>query len=226
MVAKGPAIKDDTAQKLSTIPGVVAATPVLRLPVNLLDGQGGSANLIAVDPGVLAHAAWFREDFSDQGIDELAALLDPLPAEEPEPGILLPAEADYLGVWVNTPEIDRGPSPINLSLWAPCERCRGAYRSVGLGSLIDSAQDPGELVGWRFLSGELPKKFLPDDGRLELAASSSAAAPSPRPGRPDLLRRRYRLHGRLHGACGRRDRNRRFRVRQRLAPVDHTGTAE
>ena len=185
MVVKGPAIKSDSAQKLSTIPGVVAATPVLRLPVNLLDGHGGSANLIALDPGVLAQAAWFREDFSDQGIDELAALLDPLPGEEAEPGILLPTDAGYLGVWVNTSEMDISPGSINLSLWAHVRNVRGAYRSVGLGSLIDSGQDPSELVGWRFLSGELPEGFSPDDRPLELvglfvSGSSFTKAPAAR----------------------------------------------
>ena len=101
LAGTGPSI--DFQKTMEGINGVEAASPVLRQQGSF---SGGTTDLryelLGVDPGEISGISWWREDFSDNSIEELMSLIE---TDLPKPyGLLLPEDATSIGVWVEPVE--------------------------------------------------------------------------------------------------------------------------
>ena len=115
LVIESPFLSRASQVELTSIPGVHALSPVGRDPITLLDGfPGFSAELFTVDPETLHRTAWFRDDFADKSLSEFLRSLrfgEVSSGRERDGhrgtvrsapnGILLPEDADGIGIWVN-----------------------------------------------------------------------------------------------------------------------------
>lgn len=140
----GPvAITADAASRY----GATAASPVARI-----DGSQGSGfertsfDMLAIDPASFSKVAYFRGDYADES---LGAMLNRLAKDrEDPPGLVLPADARWLGVWV---------SPTNLNgrvgFFARVTDADGRYFNVVLGPA--SGSELGK--GWSFAAGDLTR---------------------------------------------------------------------
>ena len=152
-------------KELLAVPGIQAVSPLLRDRGNLLgDLPGSRTKILGVDPFTLPEAAWFREDFTTPP-RSLAELLLPLRLGNsglPDmqgnlaSGIPIPPEAEYLGIWVNTGNLDAGFSGGSLKLYVRLQDAGGRYRNLTLGdiNLRSAAQDTAD--GWVFMEAEIP----------------------------------------------------------------------
>lgn len=175
LVVRGPRMPDSALQEVAAVPGIRAASPVLRDSVSLLGlAPGTFTTLLAVDPEALPAAAWFREDFADQSLEHL---LRPLrrdyhvfrgSSDYPGPGIGFPSDADSIGVWLNLDGLDPDTPRYGLSLWARLAGAGGKYRDVSFGDLLDP---PSRTAGGSALSSasagstESPDKSGSTSGR-------------------------------------------------------------
>ena len=169
-VVSGPGVREHVAEELRQVPGVSAATPVLRDSISLIEGHAArSALLIAADPQALARTAWYREDFSAPPLAELTALMQTeSPVEGPERfGSRLPGGTERVGVWLNTVGLDGRELESDINVWARLSDSVGRYRNVSLGGFGGpSTEGPGE---WRFFGGELPPRLVESGTELHLA---------------------------------------------------------
>ena len=111
-------------------PGAAHPTPVYRGDVFRTGSltRSTSFDLLAVDPNSFGQVAWFRDDFSDQS---LPALMDVLKRDNaPANGLLLPADAQALRLWVR-PANPRRDVQLNLRL----RDANGRYVQSTLGTL-------------------------------------------------------------------------------------------
>ena len=170
LVAKGPGVDARRVEQVAAIPGVAAVTPVLRGSPTLVGVTGNtSANLLAVDPDAFSKAAWFRDDFSDQDLGEMAARLRASDFGDAA-GLPVPEGTGRIGVWINVSELEGQGSAVNLNIWARLRDSRGLYRNIALGNLSDDAPGMNDSGGWRFMVGELPDALGPDAWPLEVVA--------------------------------------------------------
>ena len=170
LVARGPGVDADRVEQVAAIPGVTAVSPVWRQSAALFGASAGrSANLIAVEPDAFAQAAWFREDFADESLEELAARLQS-PSNGWEAGLPLPENTSRIGVWVNASPLEDHAGMINLNIWARVQDARGLYRNVALGNLSDTVRATDPLGAWRFMEGEMPDALGPDTWPLQVVA--------------------------------------------------------
>lgn len=139
LAGTGPSI--DFQKTMEGINGVEAASPVLRQQGSF---SGGATDLryelLGVDPGEISGISWWREDFSDNSIEELMSLIEtdlPIPY-----GLLLPEDATSIGVWVEPVET----SPLSRLLGVMVDR-NGRYFSIYFGTL--------EQEGLHFLETEI-----------------------------------------------------------------------
>jgi hypothetical protein len=142
--AAGP---NELKARAAELTGAGLVSPALRLDGSL----GGvfdrtSFKFLAVEPETFRHVAFFREDFSGRS---LGGLMDLLAADAiTQPGIVLPADARWLGVWVN---------PVNLNgrvaLEARLSDATGRYLTYILGP------DQGAELpkGWSFVVADLTR---------------------------------------------------------------------
>ncbi|HWO72559.1 MAG TPA: FtsX-like permease family protein [Dehalococcoidia bacterium] len=131
-------------------------------PVYRMDGsQGSIANrvdiqILGVDPDTLANVAYFRRDFAAGSLDSL--LKELRPESPPKAGVELPADARWLGIWVNPVEM---PSAFGLEM--EVRDATGRYFSYIIGPDTVTQMPPG----WHLLVSDLsrPGTNFPSFGR-------------------------------------------------------------
>ena len=184
----GSGLSPAMVESLEEIPGVAAATPVLRQSVSLAEGHRTvPALLIAAEPEALARSAWFRDDFARHstdtggtgkaGLPELAARVKTASVPRPSTGsggeisgygVPLPQGAQRLGVWLEPGTLANQELQADISVWVRLVDSSGRFRNVslgGFGGLSGEAQP-----GWRFYSGELPEGVTASQRSWSLAA--------------------------------------------------------
>ncbi len=157
----GTGVNASLSDRLARQPGVQAATPMLRDSVSLVAGHTSTpALLMAADPQAMAQAAWFREDFSDATLPELAALIRTVHIAPAEAlfGVPLPPGTETIGVWLETGDLQDRELQADINVWARLVDGDGRYRNVSLGGLAGPSDRVNAAVGWRFFSGDLPKR--------------------------------------------------------------------
>ena len=178
MVVTGLSIPSDAPEILGRIPGVTAASSILRDRVTTLDGpQGQRVNLLAVEPRSMAEAAWFREDFFPGGLQEIGRLLRPRPflADLSGTGIPMPEDAVSLGVWLETSDLERLDLQSDVNMWAKVMMSTGRYRNVFMGVILspDTRAPSGPVASdgaWRLFTGDLPGAADPASLPFELVS--------------------------------------------------------
>ena len=152
-------------RELLAVPGIESVSPLIRDRGNLLgDLVSGRAKLLAVDPVTLPEAAWFREDFTTppRSLNELLVPLRLGDSGLPDlqgnlaSGIPLPLDAEYLGIWVNTENLDTGPSGQSLKLFLRLQDAGGRYRNLRLGNFDAQSAAKETADGWRFMEAQIP----------------------------------------------------------------------
>ena len=160
VVLSGPGVDRASIEDLRQIPGVAAVTPVLQDTVSLTTGQlSFPGHLLAAEPQALAQATWFRDDFSDATLPQLAELIRNPPVEDS--GVQLPAGVDRIGIWLNTAFLEGVELEANINVWTRLRNADGIYNNVSLGG-FSSAGD-GETDHWRFFSGELSERQVREE---------------------------------------------------------------
>jgi hypothetical protein len=151
------------AEEVQGFPGVLGAADVYRTTGQITTtGFSTSAFVLAMDASRIAGVAWFRDDLAEgRSIDELAELL--LDGPEPPEGLLLPADARGLSIWVQPAGLNEG-----AHLWARLRDARGLYFDVWMGGLagegwhlLRSDLTPVVAVGRRFVNQERDVSVLP-----------------------------------------------------------------
>jgi len=178
MVVKGQAVPADASEILRTIPGVTAVSPVFRESVSMVEGRlGERVQLLAMEPGALAEAAWFRDDFFPGGLQEIRKLLQPEPISSRFSGteIPLPEDSVSLGVWVDSSVLDKLDLRAGLNLWARVMTATGRYSNIPMGIILESnAPNPSDAKAtygpWRLFTGELPVAGAPASLPIELVS--------------------------------------------------------
>ena len=151
--------------ELLAIPGIQSVSPLLRDRGNLLgDISGRRTKVLAVDPVTLPQAAWFREDFTTPP-RSLTELLVPLRLGDsglPDlqgnlaSGIPIPPDAEYLGIWVNTDNLDTGFFGQSLKLHVRLQDAGGRYRNLIMGDFEPQNAADETADGWRFMEAQIP----------------------------------------------------------------------
>jgi ABC-type lipoprotein release transport system permease subunit len=141
--APGP---DQLVSAFSERTGIEEIAPVYRM-----QGSAGplanriSFDLLGVDPEVFGDVAIFRDDFAG---DSLGGLMEKLGPPPEQPGVELPADARWLGLWVNPVNM---PGRFGLDL--EVRDATGRYFSFVLG--------PDDVVemqpGWNLLVADLAR---------------------------------------------------------------------
>jgi ABC-type antimicrobial peptide transport system permease subunit len=138
---------NSAAADTASLSGAEKATAVYRMN----GSQGGLTNrqfmdVLGVDAENFADVAYFREDFADESLSDLMALLRP---GRPETlGVELPADARWLGVWVNPVDM-----PSEFSLQFEAFDATGRYFSFLLGP--DYVEQMPQ--GWNLLVSDLSR---------------------------------------------------------------------
>ena len=129
------------SESLEADPSIRAASPVYRESAFEGSGSGGvTYSLLSIDSSRLPVVSWFREDFAEKDLSELAFALRV--STPPFQGVSLPGTPDRIGVWANS---DR-PYP-NYTLRALLRDSTGRYKTLRLGNLGST--------GWNAKVGEL-----------------------------------------------------------------------
>ena len=96
LVVRGASFSESVQEELASMHGVQTVSPIVR---NL-------GTFLGVDPETLPDTAWFRDDFAGKGLFEL---LTPLrQTQEKSLGIVLPDDAESVGIWVRVDELSGG----------------------------------------------------------------------------------------------------------------------
>ncbi|MEE8466059.1 MAG: FtsX-like permease family protein, partial [Dehalococcoidia bacterium] len=188
VVLSGASIRAGDAERLRTVLGVTAVSLMLRDSVTLLDGPVGEpVALLAVEPRALAEAAWFREDFSSESLQEISRLLRPRPsqADLTGTGIPLPEDTVSLGVWVDSSGLDELNVRSDVNMWARLMTATGSYRTISMGNILErggSASVGSQLDAgrYRLFTGELPAGAAPGSRPFELVAVFFTTSPTSR----------------------------------------------
>ena len=191
VVLSGPGVDRASIEDLRQVPGVAAVTPVLQDTISLTTGQlSFPGHLLAAQPQALAEATWFRDDFSDATLPQLAELIRNPPMEDT--GVQLPTGVDRIGIWLDTAFLEGVELEANINVWARLRNAEGIYNNVSLGGFSSTehpgairqpADGPGETDHWRFFSGELSERMVrEEDGwtvtAIFLTTSTLARVPS------------------------------------------------
>ncbi|MCH7737146.1 MAG: ABC transporter permease [Chloroflexi bacterium] len=150
------------AERVQEHPAVLQAADVYRTNGQITTtGFSISASVLAVDASRIAGVAWFRDDLAGgKSINELAQLL--ADQAEPPQGLVLPADARGLSIWVQAAGLDAG-----ANLWARLRDDQGLYFDVWMGRL--------EGQGWKLLESDLSpvvsagRRFINEARRISLA---------------------------------------------------------
>jgi len=163
MVLRGPALHDDSPEKLRKIPGVTAVSAILRDSVTLVDSAlGQSVDMLAVDPHSLEKTAFFRDDFYPGGLPGLSKELRPRPfsGSFSGAGVLLPEDTVSLGVWVNSDALIEKNLQFGVNMWARLVTAKGIYRTIPMGNVMErDGSDATDVIAvdgdWRLFSADL-----------------------------------------------------------------------
>lgn len=164
VVLSGPGVERASIEELQQIPGVASVTPVLQDTISLTGGQFSfPAHLLAAEPHALAEATWFRDDFSESTLPQLAELMrnpptgsDSLTGGE-SAGVMLPTGVDRIGVWLNTAFLAGVELEANINVWTRLRNADGIYNNVSLGGFSSARDEENDY--WRFFSGELSERM-------------------------------------------------------------------
>ena len=144
----------EMVDRIGSIPGVEAVTAVDRDTVRLAkEGEEPLVTVLAVTPETLAETAWFRPDFADGGISQLAGLMQAGPVEQGDE-LWLPAEAESLSVWCRLQEYT-AMYMWKPNLWARVVDSQGHYENILLGEM-------SQWYKWLYMEAPLPE---PGPGR-------------------------------------------------------------
>ena len=150
-------------QSLEADPSIRAASPVYR--ESAFEGSGSSGvtySLLSIDSSRLPVVSWFRGDFAERDLSELAfALRVSVP---PFQGVSLPGTPDRIGVWASSER-----AYLNYTLRALLRDSTGRYETLRLGNLgntdwdvkvadlsqVPRMQPPLTLVGIYVAGGQL-----------------------------------------------------------------------
>ena len=169
VVIRGSSFSVPFQQELAGLPGVHGASPLSRESVILLEGfSGTSTTLLAVDPETLPQNAWFRDDFAGKSLSALLAPLGQLP--EGPGGVLLPGDAERIGVWAKDGNTSQSLISGGPRLWMRVSDATGRYHSLPLSPVSSSSSNStsDEVLadatadGWTFFEAALPG--VPDGG--------------------------------------------------------------
>ncbi len=141
--ASGP---DTLNSELADTTGAEQVTQVFRL--NGSEGDLGgrtSFEILGVEPESMKDVAYFRGDFAGDSLDTLMEKLGPSLTSD-DYGLALPADARWLGVWVNPIDMRSG-----FGLAAEVRDASGRYFTFTLGPTDLVQQEPG----WALLVGDL-----------------------------------------------------------------------
>ena len=163
MVLRGPALHDDSPEKLRKISGVTAVSAILRDSDTLVDGALGRAvDMLAVDPNSLKKTAFFRDDFYPGGLPGLSKELRPRPfsGSFSGTGVLLPEDTVSLGVWVNSDALIEKNLQFGVNMWARLATAKGRYRTIPMGNVMErDGSDATDVIAvdgdWRLFSADL-----------------------------------------------------------------------
>ena len=132
LVIGGSDLSDSIREELEMLPGVLSASPVVRM----------SSTLLGVDPYSLHTAAWFRDDFADKPLSEL---LKPLIQEKQGyPGIVLPYDTESIGLWLRLDNTGQTSISRTLFIRIRVADSSGIYRTISLGELSSTGSNQGE----------------------------------------------------------------------------------
>ena len=172
VVLSGPGVDRTSIEALREIPGVSSATLVLQDTISLTGGQQSfPGHLLAAEPRALAEATWFREDFSDATLLQLAELIRNPSTEDPV-GVPLPTGVDRIGIWLNTAFLKGVELEANINVWTRLRNADGIYNNVSLGGFSSAgspgairqpAEGPAESDYWQFFSGELSERMVREE---------------------------------------------------------------
>lgn len=131
-VLPGPAKETDT--RLSAIAGVQQASGVTRAKGGLATPGNLSQEfqVLGVDPAAMSKMLWWRDDFSDEPLDELMGRLT---AAEVAPGKPLAETPATLSVWL------KGDNTLGaVTVWARYRDSRGHFATIELGKADTGGQ--------------------------------------------------------------------------------------
>ena len=139
-------------QDLADAPGIGNASYVVRANASYSRGalDVTDATLLGVEPDSFSDVLWYRDDFSIQDARQLLDRLEGPDAAPPE--IEIPANANFVGLWIWLPESNGSLSPSVRLLDG-----NGRYRDVSLRGLPRGRGFGGGQLeeGWRFIVGDL-----------------------------------------------------------------------
>ena len=176
IVLRGTGFRDSTQDVLAATQGVAAVSPIVRDSVVLLDWlPGGSSTLFRFDPDALPRTSWFRDEFAGKSLPELLAPLrrrQPkalAPALDPASAVIIPADGERIGLWVNTADVQEGTVQQSLNLWARLLDDTGRHHNLLLGDLLNPPALPpeaseverpsnssGSSDGWIYVEAAMP----------------------------------------------------------------------
>ena len=147
--------EQERIDRLKSIEGVEAVSPIIREPVGFIDGPFQRGTVLGVDPLTIGQASWWRDDFSDGEPTALDTLVAPLRRTlSPETaGVEIPRGAERIGVWVrrdDAPTVGAGVPLPSYRLWLRLGNDRGRYRNLELGMLSQ------HQTGWHHLIAPMP----------------------------------------------------------------------
>ena len=163
VVIRGSSFSVPFQQELASVPGVHGASPLSRESVILLEGfSGTSTTLLAVDPETLPQNAWFRDDFAGKSLSALLAPLGQVPGGSA--GLLLPADAERIGVWAKDGTTSQSLLNGGPRLWMRVSDATGRYHSLPLSPMSSSSSNStsdevpagATADGWTFFEATLP----------------------------------------------------------------------
>ena len=135
------------AEDTASLTGAERATAVYRLSGSqgdLINRQ--SMNVLGVDSETFADVSYFREDFADQSLGDMMELLQP--GRQQTVGVELPADARWLGIWIDPIDM-----PSEFSLQFEAFDATGRYFSYLLGP--DFVEQMPQ--GWHLLVSDLER---------------------------------------------------------------------
>ena len=147
--------EQERIDRLKSIEGVEAVSPIIREPVGFIDGPFQRGTVLGVDPLTIGQASWWRDDFADGEPTALDTLVAPLRRTlSPETaGVEIPRGAERIGVWVrrdDAPTVGAGVPLPSYRLWLRLGNDRGRYRNLELGMLSQ------HQTGWHHLIAPMP----------------------------------------------------------------------
>ena len=201
LVLSGSVFPDSVQEELANMDGVEAISPMTRSPVTLIGGfpAGTTAELLAVDPDTLPDTVvGFRADFAGKSLPELLSplhtrgfLVSGEPLRQPEDGangVVLPTNAESIGVWADVASMNQTLFRQKLELWMHLSDATGAYYGLNVGELTPSGSvpsppsssfggtpDPSQssTPEWVFLEAplrELDRLFFPPESPLSVVS--------------------------------------------------------